>query len=322
MPPEPDPVASGAKPAIEASGLTKKFGDFTAVSGVSFRVDRGSIFGFVGGNGSGKSTTIRMLCGLLEPTAGSARVAGFEVPGEERRVLHRIGYMSQKLSLYPTLSVSENIRFAAGIYGLDDATREARWRVLSARLGLGPHARTRVSDLSGGIKQRTALCCSILHEPEIVFLDEPTAGVDLENRGVFWELIREMARAGVTVFVTSHYMEEMEFADRIGFIDRGELIALDSPARLKARHAGGYPVEIAGPPGAPPPAGQIIVLPDFEPATVAEAERRVRARDPGLHLRMALPPLDAVFMGMLRARERAREEGAEAAAAAPARATS
>ena len=293
--------------AIEAAGLTKAFGEFIAVKDVSFRIARGSIFGFVGGNGSGKSTTIRMLCGLLPPSEGSARVAGFRVPGEERRVLHRIGYMSQKLSLYPTLTVRENVRFAAGIYGIGDARREERWSDLRDRLGLGPHQRTRVADLSGGIKQRTALCCAILHEPEVVFLDEPTAGVDVENRSVFWEIIHEMARGGVTVFVTSHYLDEMEFADLIGFIDRGEMIALDRPEHLKAVQAGGYPIEILAPPGVPPPAERRIVLPDLRPGTVEAAERSIRARDPRFTIRLALPGLDTVFLAMLQARERERE---------------
>ncbi len=306
MPPE----APASRYAIEAAGLTKAFGEFIAVKDVSFQVARGSIFGFVGGNGSGKSTTIRMLCGLLSPTEGGALVAGFRVPGEERRVLHRIGYMSQKLSMYPTLTVLENVRFAAGIYGIGDAQREERWSALRDRLGLGPHLKTRVSDLSGGIKQRTALCCAILHEPEVVFLDEPTAGVDVENRSVFWEIIREMARSGVTVFVTSHYLDEMEFADLIGFIDRGEMIALDRPEHLKAVQAGGYPIEIVAPPGVALPGESRIVLRDLRPETVAEAERAVLARDPRLTIRLALPGLDTVFLAMLRAREREREREA------------
>ncbi len=302
MPPE-TPTIPGVH-AIEVAGLTKAFGDFIAVKDVSFQVRRGSIFGFVGGNGSGKSTTIRMLCGLLPPTEGSASIAGFRVPGEERRVLHRIGYMSQKLSLYPTLTVLENVRFAAGIYGVDPAHREARWSVLRDRLGLGPHEKTRVADLSGGIKQRTALLCAILHEPEVVFLDEPTAGVDVENRSVFWEIIQEMSRSGVTVFVTTHYLDEMEFADQIGFIDRGELIALDSPEHLKVMQAGGYPIEIVAPPGVPPPPDRRLLLPDLLPGTVAEAERVLRERDPRLKIRLALPGLDTVFLAMLRARDR------------------
>jgi ABC-2 type transport system ATP-binding protein len=298
--------APPADVAIETIELTKAFGDFLAVKRLSFRVPRGSIFGFVGGNGSGKSTTIRMLCGLLPPTEGTARVAGFTVPGEERKILHRIGYMSQKLSLYPSLSILENVRFAAGIYSLDADARDARWRELRERLGLGPHERRRVSELSGGIKQRTALCCAILHSPEIVFLDEPTAGVDLENRGVFWEIIDEMARGGVTVFVTSHYIEEMEFADLIGFIDQGELIALDTPGRMKAAHAGGYPVEIIAPEGVPLSDPTTLLLPDLEPDTVAETERRVRARDPRFTVRITLPTLETVFLGLLHDRERAR----------------
>ena len=305
MTPRP-PSDAPSSATIEAEELCKTFGDFKAVDRVSFRVSRGSIFGFVGSNGSGKSTIIRMLCGLLEPTDGSARVAGFRVPGEERSVLHRIGYMSQKLSLYPALSILENVRFAAGIYSIDAARRELRWRALRDRLDLGPYEKMRVSALSVGIKQRTALCCSILHEPEVVFLDEPTAGVDVESRAVFWEIIREMSRSGVTVFVTSHYLDEMEFADLIGFIDRGELIALDRPETLKATQAGGYPIEVVAPAGVAAPAETRILLPDLRPGTVAQIEREVRAIDPRLTIRLALPGLDTVFLGMLRARERAR----------------
>ena len=303
--------------AIETFGLTKAFDDFLAVKNVSFRVPRGAIFGFVGGNGSGKSTTIRMLCGLLPPTGGTASVAGFTVPGEERKILHHIGYMSQKLSLYLSLSILENVRFAAGIYSLDNAKRDARWRVLRDRLGLGPHEQRRVSQLSVGIKQRAALCCAILHEPEIVFLDEPTAGVDLENRGVFWEIIREMARGGVTVFVTSHYIEEMEFADLIGFIDRGEIIALDTPERMKAAFARGYPFEIVAPEGVPLPAPSTLLLPDLDPETLAETERRVRSRDARLSLRIALPDLNAVFLGLLREHARRRDAGETAPGETP-----
>ncbi len=301
----PGDAAPGA--AIEAEGLCKTFGDFKAVDRVSFSVSRGSIFGFVGSNGSGKSTTILLLCGLMEPTEGSARVAGFRVPGQERSVLHRIGYMSQKLSLYPALSILENVRFAAGIYSIDAAQRERRWRILRDRLDLGPYEKLRVSALSVGIKQRTALCCSILHDPEVVFLDEPTAGVDLQNRAVFWEIIREMAAGGITVFVTSHYLDEMEFADVIGFIDGGQMIAIDSPEKLKASQAGGYRVEIVGPTGLAGEMPEPMLLPDLEPATVAEAQRRARSQDPSLNIRIALPTLEEVFLAMLRARERARE---------------
>ncbi|MFQ5456827.1 MAG: ABC transporter ATP-binding protein [Myxococcota bacterium] len=299
----PFPDDGSQEIAVEADGLLKVFGAFTAVDHVSFTIARGSIFGFVGSNGSGKSTTIRMLCGLLPPTEGSARVAGFRVPGEERRILHRIGYMSQKLSLYPALTVGENVRFAAGIYSLDAKRRTARWNMLRDRLDLGHCEGMRVSALSVGIKQRVALCCAILHEPEVVFLDEPTAGVDLENRAVFWQIIREMASDGVTVFVTSHYLDEMEFAEVIGFIDRGQLIALDSPEKLKAAHTGGYAVEVLGPDGRALASRAPLILPDLEPGTVDEARRRVRAQNPAHSIRIALPSLESVFLEMLRARD-------------------
>ncbi|MHB8707932.1 MAG: ABC transporter ATP-binding protein [Desulfuromonadales bacterium] len=213
--------------------LEKRFGEFVAVNRINLSVHRGEIFGFLGPNGAGKSTTIRMLCGLLAPTAGGGSVAGFDIRTEPERIKERIGYMSQKFSLYEDLTVEENIDFYAGIYKLPAARREERKTWVIAMAGLEGHRRSLTATLSGGWKQRLALGCAILHEPPIIFLDEPTAGVDPISRRSFWALIYQLADAGVTVFVTTHYMDEAEYCDRLGLVYRGELIALGTPAELK-----------------------------------------------------------------------------------------
>lgn len=218
---------------IEVEQLVKRFGHFTAVNGVSFSVRRGEIFGFLGPNGAGKSTTIRMLCGLLKPTAGTGRVAGFDVVSQTESIKANIGYMSQKFSLYDELTVEENIDFYSGIYRVPKAKKSERKAWVLKMAGLEGHAKSRTADLSGGWKQRLALGCAVLHEPQILFLDEPTSGVDPISRRQFWDLIYEMSSRGVTVLVTTHYMEESEYCDRLGVIYRGELIALGSPRELK-----------------------------------------------------------------------------------------
>jgi ABC-2 type transport system ATP-binding protein len=220
-------------PAVTTKDLTRRFGDFTAVDHVSFEVPRGQIFGFLGPNGAGKSTTIRMLCGLLEPSSGEATVSGFDVGREPEQIKQRIGYMSQKFSLYEDLTVEENIDFYGGIYGLSGAKLRPRkdWAVRMS--GLTDRRDSLTSLLSGGWKQRLALACAILHEPPIVFLDEPTSGVDPLSRRRFWDLIYEMSDHGVTVFVSTHYMEEAEYCDRIALMYRGKLIALGTPQELK-----------------------------------------------------------------------------------------
>jgi ABC-2 type transport system ATP-binding protein len=222
--------------SIEVSGLTKKFGDFTAVNSVSFRVARGEIFGFLGANGAGKSTTIRMLCGLLNPTSGEAIVGGFSVGTQPEKVKERIGYMSQKFSLYEDLTVVENIRFFGGIYGLGRSRIRTRlpWILEMAGLKGREHSLTR--ELAGGWKQRLALGCALLHEPEIVFLDEPTGGVDPVSRRRFWDLIYDLSVRGVTVFVTTHYLDEAEYCHRIMLMHAGEIIAGGSPRELKDKH--------------------------------------------------------------------------------------
>jgi len=229
----PDPT-----PAVSLRQLTRRFGDFTAVSGVTLEVARGEIFGFLGPNGAGKSTTIRMLCGILPPSSGSGTVAGFDIATESERIKTQIGYMSQKFSLYEELSVEENIDFYSGIYRIPAGKKRQRKEWVIEMAGLSEQRRARTATLSGGWKQRLALGCAILHEPPILFLDEPTSGVDPISRRSFWELIYRMSGEGVTVFVTTHYMEEAECCDRLGFIFGGELIALGSPAQLKLRFPG------------------------------------------------------------------------------------
>jgi ABC-2 type transport system ATP-binding protein len=219
--------------AVVLRDLEKRFGDFVAVNRLNLTVQRGEIFGFLGPNGAGKSTTIRMLCGLLAPSSGSGSVAGFDIVSEPERIKERIGYMSQKFSLYEDLTVEENIDFYAGIYKLPAASRRERKAWVIDMAGLDAHRRSLTATLSGGWKQRLALGCAILHEPPIIFLDEPTAGVDPLSRRSFWSLIYQLADAGVTVFVTTHYMDEAEYCDRLGLIYRGELIALGTPEELK-----------------------------------------------------------------------------------------
>jgi len=222
-------------PIIRAHDLTRRFGDFVAVDHVSLEVERGEIFGFLGPNGAGKSTTIRMLCGILEPTSGTAIIDGFDVGREPDRVKERIGYMSQRFSLYPDLTVRENITFYGGIYGLSaERIRErGAWAVEMA--GLVGRENQLARELAGGWKQRLALGCAILHEPPILFLDEPTSGVDPISRRQFWDLIYRLAEGGTTVFVTTHFLDEAEHCRRLVLIYRGRAIALDTPASLKRR---------------------------------------------------------------------------------------
>ena len=224
--------------AIRAEGLTLRFGSFTAVDHVSFTVVRGEIFGLLGPNGSGKSMTIKMLCGILPATSGTMTVAGIDVAAHPGAVKGRIGYMSQRFSLYVDLTVDENIEFFGSVYGLASAALAER-RAWAVRLaGLGGHERSLVRNLSGALRQRLALGCAVLHQPDVLFLDEPTSGVDPVARDAFWRLIIGIARAGTAVLVTTHYIREAEHCDRVAFIDRGRLLFVDSPARLRARHGG------------------------------------------------------------------------------------
>jgi ABC-2 type transport system ATP-binding protein len=219
--------------AVEVENLVKKFGDFVAVDHVSLTVARGEIFGFLGPNGAGKSTTIRILCGLLRPSGGRARVGGFDVAGQPEAVRQNIGYMSQKFSLYDDLKVEENIDFFSGVYGVPDELRRQRKQYVLKMAGLEEKRDTMTRLLAGGWKQRLALGCAILHEPPILFLDEPTSGVDPIARRDFWDLIYRLSEAGHTVFVTTHYMDEAEYCHRLALMYRGKIIALGAPAALK-----------------------------------------------------------------------------------------
>ena len=230
--------------AIEVSHLTRRFGEFVAVDDVSFAVQTGEIFGFLGANGAGKSTTIRMLCGLLRPSAGTALVGGVDVTRDPEAVKRRIGYMSQRFSLYEKLTVDQNITFFGGIYGLTPDRLEARRAFVLDMAGLRGRERTLTGTLSAGWRQRLALGCAILHEPPIVFLDEPTGGVDPLSRRRFWRLIDELARNGVSVLVTTHYLDEAEHCHRVAIIHAGRLAALGTVQELKGVFATRPIVEI------------------------------------------------------------------------------
>lgn len=234
--------------AVETENLTRRFGEFVAVDNVTLKVAPGEVFGFLGPNGSGKTTTIRMLCGLLAPSQGAGRVLGFDIGRESEAIKARIGYMSQKFSLYADLTVRENLAFYADVYGIARAERGARLASLIDMAGLHGRERELTANLSGGWKQRLALACAIVHQPRMLFLDEPTGGVDPEARRAFWALIYELAQQGVTVFVTTHYMDEAEHCNRIGLMYGGRLVALDTPAALKRSTIDGEVLEIEGVP--------------------------------------------------------------------------
>lgn len=230
--------------AVTVDNVTKRFGDFVAVDGVSFSVDRGEIFGFLGPNGSGKSTTIKMICGILKPSDGKIRVLEHDTVRNRRSVVMNIGYMSQKFSLYPTLTCEENMNFYAGVYGIRGAERRRRVEMLLGEHGLTRQRARLAKDLPVGWKQRLALACALLHDPEILFLDEPTGGVDPSSRRRFWDIIVGMAEKGSTIFVTTHYMDEAEYCDRIGLIFQGKLIALGTGAQLKRKAIPGKVYEL------------------------------------------------------------------------------
>ncbi len=223
--------------AVEVSGLTRVFGDFVAVDHIDLQVSAGTVFGFLGPNGAGKSTTIRMLCGILRPSSGRATVGGFDIARQPDQVKANIGYMSQKFSLYEDLTVEENLRFFAGIYDVRGAQREARIAWALEMADLTGREQTMTSDLAGGWRQRLALGCAVLHEPPILFLDEPTSGVDPASRRNFWEMIGELAQRGITVFVTTHFMDEAEHCDELALIYGGRLVASGSPSALKRQQS-------------------------------------------------------------------------------------
>lgn len=224
-----------SQPAILTDKLTKRFGEFTATDAISFQVEPGEVFGFLGANGAGKTTAIRMLCGLLRPSSGAAQVAGYDVYRQPNQIKRHIGYMSQQFSLYEDLSVAENIRFFGGIYGLRKAELKSRGEAMVVKLGLQDQADKLVGSLPLGWKQKLAFSVAVLHRPAVVFLDEPTGGVDPVTRRQFWDLIYEAAADGITVFVTTHYMDEADYCDRVSIMVDGQIRALGTPESLKAQ---------------------------------------------------------------------------------------
>jgi ABC-2 type transport system ATP-binding protein len=259
--------------AIQTENLTKYFGKFCAVNGVTFSVRRGSIFGFLGPNGAGKTTTMRVLLGLLMPTSGKAEVLGYNVAHQPRAVKKRIGYMSQRFSLYDDLTVGENLRFYGRTYGLDNSRLSERVQFVLEMAGLVGRDRARTKELSGGWRQRLALGTAILHEPELVFLDEPTAGVDPVSRRSFWELLYKLAAGGTTIFVTTHYMDEAEQCQELAFIHAGKIVAQGSPAAIKSTLMKGQVIEIS--PDRPADAMRLL--------KTARAEGRLEADDIALY---------------------------------------
>jgi len=224
-----------AETVIKTDKLTKRFGDFVATNGITFEVHKGEIFGFLGANGAGKTTAMRMLCGLSKPSSGSAQVAGFDVYKQTEQIKRNIGYMSQKFSLYEDLTVLENIRFFGGIYGLSNADIKTKSETLLEQLGMEGEAKKLVGSLPLGWKQKLSFSVAVLHRPKIVFLDEPTGGVDPVTRRQFWNLIYAAAQDGITIFVTTHYMDEAEYCNRISIMVDGKIEALDTPRALKQR---------------------------------------------------------------------------------------
>jgi len=234
--PSVEPLKRDRQPIITVRNLVKKFGDFTANDNLTFDVYKGEIFGFLGANGAGKTTAIRILCGLSAPTSGEVNVAGFDIYHETETVKKNIGYMSQKFSLYEDLTVSENIRLYSGIYGISPKNRKEKEAMLLKKLGMESARKKLIAGLPLGWKQKLAFSVAIFHDPRIVFLDEPTGGVDPVTRRKFWDLIYEAADNGITVFVTTHYMDEAEYCDRVSIMDAGKIEALDTPANLKAKY--------------------------------------------------------------------------------------
>jgi ABC-2 type transport system ATP-binding protein len=223
------------KLAIDCQGLVKRFGEYTAVQGATFQIPPGAIMGFVGPNGAGKTTIIRMVCGVLVPTEGQATVLGFDVKSQPEEIKQRIGYMSQKFSLYDDLTVAENLDFYAGVYNLRGKSARAQKERVIERIGLSARTSQLVSSLSGGWKQRVALACALLHSPQLLVLDEPTAGVDPVSRRVFWDIIHQLAHEGMTILVSTHYMDEAASCDYLGFVFYGRLIAFGSPEEMKLK---------------------------------------------------------------------------------------
>ena len=315
------------EPVIRAEGLSKKFADLVAVQDVSLAVERGDIFGFLGPNGSGKSTVIRMLCGLLQPTAGSASLDGLDVVRETEAIKRRIGYMSQRFSLYEDLTVRENLDFYGAIYGLDRNSLGARRGSVSELVGLQDRMAQIVGTLSGGFKQRLALACALLHEPRILFLDEPTAGIDPVARREIWDLLFRLAGEGTTLFVTTHYMDEAERCSEVGYIYHSRLLAMGKPKDLKqlpeltSDGARWFALSCAEPTRA---LSLLRALPEILDATIFGESIHVQARREtdceaivtalrghelnGIDCRPVIPSLEDVFVTLTR-RHRARLGG-------------
>jgi len=318
---------SPAEQAVVVRDLEKRFGGFVAVNRVSFSVNRGEIFGFLGPNGAGKSTTIRMLCGILAPTSGTGTVGGFDIRTQSEEIKATIGYMSQKFSLYQDLTVEENIDFYSGIYGIPPGRRAERKEWVIDMAGLDGHRRRPTAVLSGGWKQRLALGCAIVHQPPIVFLDEPTSGVDPISRRQFWDLIYEMAGRGVTIFVTTHYMDEAEYCDRLALIYRGELIATGTPESLKTTLMKEHIVEVLCDraevamerieklDGVKEAAlfgrGLHVVTDDARQATTAIRDLLAAQGYQVERIERIVPSLEDVFVSLIEARDRAEQPQAE-----------
>jgi ABC-2 type transport system ATP-binding protein len=318
----------GGPHAIEVRGLTRRFGQFVAVDNVSFAVGRGEIFGFLGSNGAGKSTTIRMLCGLLKPSSGTAVVGGIDVTSDPEGVKRRIGYMSQRFSLYELLTVDQNIQFFGGVYGLSAATLAERRRFVIEMAGLAGREATLARDLAGGWRQRLALGCAILHEPSILFLDEPTGGVDPLSRRQFWRLIDTLSQSGVTVLVTTHYLDEAERCHRVALIHAGRLAAIGTTSEVKQVFAGRPILEIR----ATPPVDAMRLLDGFPEVektslfgtavhavlrsggvTADEIAARLRAGGVAVEsLAAVAPSLEDVFLDVIDRAESAPGSGAAA----------
>lgn len=310
---------------VSLRDLERRFGDFTAVNRVSLDVFEGEIFGFLGPNGAGKSTTIRMLCGLLEPSGGTGTVAGWDIRTQREQIKQTIGYMSQRFSLYEDLTVEENIDFFSGIYRIAREKRAARKAWVLEMAGLGEQRRMLTGQLPGGWKQRLSLGCAMLHEPRVLFLDEPTSGVDPSSRRNFWELIHAMARQGVTVFVTTHYMEEAEYCDRLALIYRGERIAMGTTRELKEHAMAAQVLRVAC--DKPQEAmallsalddvrdaalfgREIHVMTESADALAAQVETTLREAGFTLETLERIPPsLEDVFVSLIEARD--REDGAQ-----------
>jgi ABC-2 type transport system ATP-binding protein len=307
--------------SVQIENLVKTFGAFVAVDHVTLQVEKGEIFGFLGPNGAGKSTTIRMLCGLLTPTSGRASVNGFDVATQPEQIRRSIGYMSQKFSLYDDLTVEENIDFFTGIYGVPRDRRAERKDYVLRMAGIAERRRALTATLSGGWKQRLALGCAILHNPPVLFLDEPTSGVDPIARGDFWTLIRDMSGEGHTIFVSTHYMDEAEYCHRLALMYRGKVIALGTPAELKAgltNHSlfqldSSDPLEtmraLEGLPGIHDVAvfgGGLHVTVDDPAAAESRIRQALAAKSIEVkRLEKIMPSMEDVFVAMIEAEERA-----------------